>query len=184
LTLFVVRNDCQVVDIDPETGRKSPRYLIYDLVALYGQPVGKREPLNIRLKLAREVCVTDKDHEFSFLQTFVACLSLFSFAQLFIFTYLPISCTLFVANETFFSSAQHVVNPRHRIDRTKDPFGVRVKDFWPIQDASKIFPFMEKLSHETDGLIITPVCPVCAVDSQTRCGNPATGFRLSWVHGF
>jgi hypothetical protein len=85
------------------------------------------------------------------------------------------------ANESFFSSAQHVVNPRHahRIDRTKDPFGVRVKDFWPIQDASKIFPFMEKLSHETDGLIITPVCPVCTVGSLICCGKPATFFRLS-----
>lgn len=46
----------QVIDIEPGTGRKIPRYLIYDMMALFGQPVGLTKALNRRLALAEEVC--------------------------------------------------------------------------------------------------------------------------------
>ncbi|CAG2101565.1 unnamed protein product, partial [Medioppia subpectinata] len=60
---------------------------------------------------------------------------------------------------------KEVIGPRERakvegvIDRTKEPFGVRKKDFWELRDTYKIFEekFTRNLSHEIDGLIFQPV---------------------------
>lgn len=60
-----------------------------------------------------------------------------------------------------FRSLQHIIAPRGRVDKSRELFSVRVKTFWAIQDAPQIFTFMKKVTHETDGLIITPLCPVC-----------------------
>ncbi|XP_049293058.1 mRNA-capping enzyme [Anopheles funestus] len=56
-----------------------------------------------------------------------------------------------------------------KLDRSKEPFGVRLKDFWDITKAQSLLgpKFKEQLSHEPDGLIFQPsldpyesgVCP-------------------------
>ncbi|XP_054157712.1 mRNA-capping enzyme-like [Oppia nitens] len=60
---------------------------------------------------------------------------------------------------------KEIIEPRERakregiIDRTREPFGIRKKDFWEIRDTYKIFEqkFQQNLSHEIDGLIFQPV---------------------------
>ncbi|XP_035210837.1 mRNA-capping enzyme-like isoform X2 [Stegodyphus dumicola] len=46
-----------------------------------------------------------------------------------------------------------------RIDRMKEPFSVRAKDFWDITSARQILgeKFKKDMSHEVDGLIFQPV---------------------------
>ncbi|KAJ8865971.1 hypothetical protein PR048_033495 [Dryococelus australis] len=59
---------------------------------------------------------------------------------------------------------KEIVGPRHaamieqRIDRNKEPFGVRSKPFWSITQAHRLLEdkFSEQLSHEPDGLIFQP----------------------------
>ena len=71
---------------------------------------------------------------------------------------------------------KEIIGPRERakletiIDRSREPFGIRKKDFWELRDTYKIFGdnFKKHLSHEIDGLIFQPVpdpyiagqCPV------------------------
>src|SRR5699024_10848352 len=45
------------------------------------------------------------------------------------------------------------------IDRTKEPIGIRMKDFCELKDTFKYFSpkFTKVLSHEIDGLIFQPV---------------------------
>src|SRR5699024_9795261 len=46
-----------------------------------------------------------------------------------------------------------------RIDRNKEPIGIRMKDFCELKDTYKYFSakFQKVLSHEIDGLIFQPV---------------------------
>lgn len=46
-----------------------------------------------------------------------------------------------------------------RIDRTKEPIGIRMKDFFELKDTHKFFAtkFQKALAHEIDGLIFQPV---------------------------
>lgn len=71
---------------------------------------------------------------------------------------------------------KEIVGPRERakqegiIDRSREPFGIRKKQFWELRDTYKLFgdSFKRNLSHEIDGLIFQPVpdpyiagqCPV------------------------
>lgn len=60
---------------------------------------------------------------------------------------------------------KQVINPREKgkqtglIDRTREPIGIRIKDFCEIKDTHKYFSskFQKVLSHEIDGLIFQPV---------------------------
>lgn len=60
---------------------------------------------------------------------------------------------------------KHIIKPREkakqtgRIDRTKEPIGIRIKDFFEIKQTKKFFEpkFQSHLSHEIDGLIFQPV---------------------------
>jgi len=67
-----------------------------------------------------------------------------------------------------------IVNPRYKaiesglIDRALEPFGVRFKTFWFVEDAFRILEgkFSQELLHEPDGLIFQPtkdpyVCGRC-----------------------
>ncbi|XP_069698204.1 mRNA-capping enzyme [Periplaneta americana] len=59
---------------------------------------------------------------------------------------------------------KEIVNPRHqamkegRIDKSTEPFSVRLKQFWDITQAGKLLgdEFSKMLSHEPDGLIFQP----------------------------
>lgn len=46
-----------------------------------------------------------------------------------------------------------------QIDRTKEPIGIRIKDFFDVKSTYKFFAskFQKTLSHEIDGLIFQPV---------------------------
>jgi mRNA-capping enzyme len=63
-----------------------------------------------------------------------------------------------------YSSQDEIVGPRYRaieagiIDRSAEPFGVRFKTFWFLEDADKILEgkFAQELLHEPDGLIFQP----------------------------
>lgn len=60
---------------------------------------------------------------------------------------------------------KQVIQPREnakrtgQIDRTKEPIGVRIKDFFELKNTYKFFEtkFQNSLSHEIDGLIFQPV---------------------------
>jgi len=53
-----------------------------------------------------------------------------------------------------------IIKPRQSIDRSREPFSVRIKPFWPIADSAKLLDeegqFMKQIAHETDGLIFQP----------------------------
>ncbi|XP_053205509.1 mRNA-capping enzyme-like [Panonychus citri] len=59
---------------------------------------------------------------------------------------------------------KEIIGPREEakqtglIDRSKEPFGIRIKDFWDIKQTKSIFgpSFTQQLSHEIDGLIFQP----------------------------
>ncbi|XP_063239760.1 mRNA-capping enzyme isoform X2 [Bacillus rossius redtenbacheri] len=59
---------------------------------------------------------------------------------------------------------KEIVAPRHaamkegRIDRVKEPFSVRIKQFWDVTQAHRLLDdkFCQMLSHEPDGLIFQP----------------------------
>lgn len=44
------------------------------------------------------------------------------------------------------------------IDRSSEPFGVRIKNFWPIEKTAYLLSehFTKHLTHEPDGLIYQP----------------------------
>lgn len=58
-----------------------------------------------------------------------------------------------------------IVKPRNtwigqgKIDRSSEPFGVRIKDFWDVRQVEKILgeKFQSSLPHEIDGLVFQPV---------------------------
>ena len=58
----------------------------------------------------------------------------------------------------------NIIRPRHecmssgRINKTKEPISLRVKDFWPVSMLEKIFTsnLLRELHHELDGLILQP----------------------------
>jgi mRNA-capping enzyme len=51
------------------------------------------------------------------------------------------------------------------IDKSKEPMGVRRKDFWDVSMVEKLFAdsFQKTLPHEIDGLVFQPVDTVCLV---------------------
>ncbi|GFY58209.1 mRNA-capping enzyme [Trichonephila inaurata madagascariensis] len=61
--------------------------------------------------------------------------------------------------------AKEIIKPRRdammngKIDRMKEPFSVRAKDFWDVTSAKQILgeKFRREMSHEVDGLIFQPV---------------------------
>ncbi|RXG68112.1 mRNA-capping enzyme [Armadillidium vulgare] len=103
-----------VIDVDPKTGTKYPRYLIYDAILIGGKNVATD---NFHLRIER------------------------------IFT--------------------DIISPRNAaiekgiINKTKQPFSVRRKDFWDAtaQNTGKLLSesFKKQLWHEPDGLIFQPV---------------------------
>jgi len=54
--------------------------------------------------------------------------------------------------------ARHAYITQGIIDKTREPFSVRKKDFWDVTDAHKLLSdkFAENLAHEPDGLIFQP----------------------------
>ncbi|XP_077869610.1 mRNA-capping enzyme-like [Saccoglossus kowalevskii] len=60
---------------------------------------------------------------------------------------------------------KEIIGVRHewmkqgRIDRTREPFGIRAKPFWDVTTAVKLVDgkFAQECGHETDGLIFQPV---------------------------
>jgi mRNA-capping enzyme len=56
-----------------------------------------------------------------------------------------------------------IVMPRYEaiakkiIDRQQEPFGVRLKDFWPVENCEKILNGKFQLPHEPDGVIFQPL---------------------------
>ncbi|XP_015787487.1 mRNA-capping enzyme [Tetranychus urticae] len=60
---------------------------------------------------------------------------------------------------------REIINPREEakragiIDRAREPFGIRQKEFWPIHSTKALFgaSFTQQLSHEIDGLIFQPL---------------------------
>eukprot|EP00124_Ichthyophonus_hoferi_P001248 Ihof_evm15s60 gene=Ihof_evmTU15s60 len=101
-----------VIDEDKNTGVKTCRFLIYDMVAFEGHLVGVEQPFTKRLHVAKK----------------------------------------------------EIEGPRReyesRIDMRNEPFRVRVKNFYPIQETSSVVKdIMPTLPHETDGLVLTPVLP-------------------------
>ena len=46
------------------------------------------------------------------------------------------------------------------IDKGKEPFSIRKKEFWDVSEASKLLSdkFRQNLAHEPDGLIFQPAC--------------------------
>lgn len=88
-----------------------------------------------------------------------------------------------------------LVNPRYKamergiIDRQTEPFGVRFKPFWFLEDTEKILTgkLAQELSHEPDGTIFQPVkepylCGRC--DSVLKWKPPhlnTVDFRLKIV---
>lgn len=59
---------------------------------------------------------------------------------------------------------KEIIAPRHEamkrgsINKQKEPFSVRKKDFWEVSTASSLLgeKFAKSLSHEPDGLIFQP----------------------------
>ncbi|KAK8374884.1 hypothetical protein O3P69_009724 [Scylla paramamosain] len=102
-----------VIDTDPQTGMKYPRYLIYDAIRIQG-----RDIMQDTFHLRYERIMTD------------------------------------------------IIRPRKAaieqglLNKQKEPFGVRRKDFWEgnIHWTYKLLSpaFQSKLSHEPDGLIFQP----------------------------
>jgi len=74
---------------------------------------------------------------------------------------------------------KEIIGPRNtavkagKLDKTKEPFGIRKKDFYPVEKAQWV---LEKLNpsipHETDGLIFQP-----AIDPYTAGQSP---YILKW----
>ncbi|XP_076036152.1 mRNA-capping enzyme-like isoform X2 [Oratosquilla oratoria] len=100
-----------VIDKDPNTGQKFPRYLIYDAVRIQG-----REVSHDSFPLRFERIKTD------------------------------------------------IIDPRNGaiikglLNKTKEPFSVRRKDFWDVTATTKLLSqdFHKQLLHEPDGLIFQP----------------------------
>lgn len=53
---------------------------------------------------------------------------------------------------------RHVAIDKGIINKEREPFGVRVKEFWEVTTARKLLgpKFAKSLSHEPDGLIFQP----------------------------
>ena len=48
-----------------------------------------------------------------------------------------------------------------QIDKSIEPFGVRLKQFWDVSHARWVLEsFMKELTHENDGLIFSPAVDV------------------------
>jgi len=62
------------------------------------------------------------------------------------------------------------------IDKTKEPFSIRKKEFWDVSDTYKLLDdkFLKNLSHEPDGLIFQPSSP----SDPYHCGRDDT--VLKW----
>lgn len=66
------------------------------------------------------------------------------------------------------------------IDKTKEPFSVRKKEFWDVSDTYKLLDdkFAKQLSHEPDGLIFQPAGVadpyVCGKDDRVLKWKPAS----------
>jgi len=54
--------------------------------------------------------------------------------------------------------ARNTYITKGRIDKTKEPFSIRKKEFWDVSEAGKLMghDFQSKLAHEPDGLIFQP----------------------------
>lgn len=73
-------------------------------------------------------------------------------------------------DERLAAVTRFIIAPRHEamkrgiINREREPFSVRKKDFWPITQAASLLgpKFAQQLSHKPDGLIFQPVLePYC-----------------------
>ncbi|XP_014784120.1 mRNA-capping enzyme [Octopus bimaculoides] len=87
---------------------------------------------------------------------------------------------------------KEIIEPRHSrmieglLDKTKEPFSVRAKDFWDISISRKLLDgkFTSEVSHEVDGLIFQPAGEryVCGRNPNVLKWKPATmnsvDFRL------
>jgi len=55
---------------------------------------------------------------------------------------------------------KEIIGPRQKIDKSREPFSIRIKEFYPIEEAIKLLDeegsFMKQIAHETDGLIFQP----------------------------
>ncbi|KAG7157861.1 mRNA-capping enzyme-like, partial [Homarus americanus] len=102
-----------VIDTDPNSGTKYPRYLIYDAVRIQG-----RDIMNDSFHMRYERIMTD------------------------------------------IISPRNAAIEKRLLNKQKEPFGVRRKDFWDanIYWTQKLLSsaFRSKLSHEPDGLIFQP----------------------------
>jgi len=54
------------------------------------------------------------------------------------------------------------------IDRTKEPFGIRFKTFWFLEDTDKILngKLSQELVHEPDGVIFQPTRDVSRYNEE------------------
>ncbi|XP_037799938.1 mRNA-capping enzyme-like [Penaeus monodon] len=104
-----------VIDTNPKTGEKIPRYLIYDAVQIQG-----RDIINDTFQMRYERIMTD------------------------------IICPRNAAIE------------KGLLNKQKEPFSVRRKDFWDANEhyTQKLLSesFQSKLCHEPDGLVFQPEC--------------------------
>lgn len=104
-----------VIDTNPKTGEKTPRYLIYDAVQIQG-----RDIINDTFQMRYERIMTD------------------------------IICPRNAAIE------------KGLLNKQKEPFSVRRKDFWDANEhyTQKLLSesFQSKLCHEPDGLVFQPEC--------------------------
>lgn len=63
-----------------------------------------------------------------------------------------------------------IIKPRHqaimcgRLDKTQEPFSIRLKQFYDIKASEKLLGnFSKNLSHEPDGLIFQPSTEVLTI---------------------
>ena len=51
---------------------------------------------------------------------------------------------------------------RGTLDKMAEPFSVRLKQFWDVRETRWILEkFVQKLTHENDGLVFNPLQDVC-----------------------
>ena len=104
-----------VIDTDKKSGRKTPRYLIYDAIRIHGRNI-----INDNFHMRFERITTD------------------------------------------LIKPRNAAIERGLLNKDKEPFGVRRKDFWDVNyhTTQKLLSpqFQQQLLHEPDGLIFQPEC--------------------------
>ena len=51
---------------------------------------------------------------------------------------------------------REMAKTQKKFDFSKEPFGIRCKDFYPLAKIQEVFQLLPKLPHENDGLILAP----------------------------